>query len=62
MMMTKVGGGVAVYSCSYARLGGPFISISEVVEVGLVHESDCEDWTAGMYKGLLTGDPRKMVA
>ena len=55
-------GGVADYGRSYARLGGPFVSISEIVEAGLAHESDCEDWTAGVYRGQLTGDPRKMSA
>ena len=55
-------GGVAVYGRSYARLGGPFVSISDIVEAGLAHESDCEDWTAGVYRGQLTGDPRKMSA
>ena len=58
----ETGGHVAVCGHSYARLGGPFISISEVVEAGLAHESDCEDWTAGVYRGQLTGDPRKMSA
>ena len=55
-------GGVADYGRSYARLGGPFVSISEIVEAGLAHESDCEDWAAGVYKGQLTGDPRNMSA
>ena len=55
-------GGTADHGRAYARLGGPFIAISEIVEVGLAHESDCEDWTAGMYRGPLTGDPKDMAA
>ena len=55
-------GGASRYGRTYARLGGPFIAISDIVEVGLAHESDCDDWTAGVYKGPLKGDPRNLSA